>query len=59
MLRDDMIMKKAIVHILDSRMSMPVLSDCELDLGSDLCDFFKAHIEKFTESDEVKRCQFS
>lgn len=59
MLRDDMIMKKAIVHILDSRMGMPVLSDCELDLGSDLCDFFKAHIEKFTESDEVKRCQFS
>lgn len=59
MLKDDMIVKKAIVHILDSTMAMPVLSDCELDLGSDLCDFFKTHIERFTEGDEVKRCQFS
>ena len=29
------------------------------DLGSDLCDFLKAHIEKFTESDDIKNCQFS
>lgn len=58
MIKDDMLIKKAIVHILDSNVSMPVLSDAEIDLGSDLCDFFKAHIERFTESDEVKRCQF-
>lgn len=59
MLKDDMIMKTGIVHILDSSMGMPVLSDSEIDLGSNLCDFVKAHIEKFTESDETKRCQFS
>lgn len=57
--KDDMIMKMGIVHILDSSMGMPVLSDCTIDLGSDLCDFLKAHIEKFTENDDVKHCQFS
>lgn len=59
MLRDDMIMKLGIVHILDSLVGMPVLSDQPIDLGSNLCDFLKAHIEKVTESDDVKRCQFS
>ena len=59
MLKDDMIMKAGIIHILDSSMAMPVLSDYPIDLGSDLCDFLKAHIERFTESDDVKRCQFS
>lgn len=59
MVRDDMIMKLGIVHILDSAVGMPVLSDCPIDMGSNLCDFLKAHIEKFTESDDVKHCQFS
>ncbi|MDO4279292.1 MAG: nucleoid-associated protein [Lachnoclostridium edouardi] len=59
MLKDDMIMKAGIIHILDSSMAMPVLSDYPIDLGSDLCDFLKAHIEKFTESDDIKNCQFS
>ena len=39
MLKDDMIMKAGIIHILDSTMAMPVLSDYPIDLGSDLCDF--------------------
>lgn len=59
MIRDDIIMKLGIVHILDSAVGMPVLSDCPIDMGSNLCDFLKAHIEKFTESDDVKHCQFS
>lgn len=59
MVRDDIIMKMGIVHILDSAVGMPVLSDFLIDMGSNLCDFLKAHIEKFTESDDVKRCQFS
>lgn len=56
---DDMIMKTGIVHILDSMMGIPVLSDCTIDLGSDLSDFLKAHIEKISESDDVKHCRFS
>ena len=59
MKKDDMIMKMGIVHILDSVVGMPVLSDCPIDMGSNLCDFLKAHIEKFTESDDMKVCQFS
>lgn len=59
MRKEDMIMKLGIVHILDSMVGVPVLSDRPIDMGSNLCDFFKAHIEKFTESDDVKRCQFA
>lgn len=56
--RDDIIIKKAIVHILDSYMGIPVLSDKELSCGPDLYDFFKAHLEKVTNSDDIKQCRF-
>lgn len=56
---EDMIMKAGIVHILDSAVGVPVLSDNTIELGPDLSDFLKAHIEKITESDDVKHCQFS
>ena len=39
-------------------MGMPVLSDYEMEMGTDLSDFLKGHIEKFTESDEVKSVSF-
>lgn len=55
---DDIIMKIGIVHILDSSVGVPVLSDCPIDLSGDLSDFLKAHIEKLTESDDVKLCRF-
>lgn len=56
--RDDIIIKKAIVHILDSYMGMPVLSDRELECGPDLYEFFRAHLEKVTNSDDIKQCRF-
>ena len=59
MQKDDMIMKAGIIHILDSSMGMPVLSDHQMEMGSDLGDFLKGHIEKFTENDDVKECQFA
>ncbi len=59
MKKDDMVMKLGIVHILDSLVGMPVLSDRVLEMGSGLSEFLKGHIERFTESDDVKRCQFS
>ena len=40
--RDDIIIKKAIIHILDSSVGMPVLSDRELDCGPDLYDFLRS-----------------
>ena len=33
-----------IIHILDSMVGMPVLSDTEIDFGSDFADFLKEHI---------------
>ena len=33
MKKDDMIMKMGIVHIPDSVVGMPVLSDCPIDMG--------------------------
>ena len=55
---DEIVIEAAVIHILDGKVGMPVLSDQELELDSDLCEFFKGHIEKFTESDEVKHCRF-
>lgn len=57
--KDSIILKKAIIHILDSTVGMPVLSDKELDFGSNLSDFFKTHIEKITKSDDIKPCEFT
>lgn len=56
--RDDIIIKKVIIHILDSYMGMPVLSDRELECGPDLYEFFRAHLEKVTGSDDIKACRF-
>ncbi len=56
---EDMILKAAIVHILDSSVGIPVLSDQIMEVGPDFSDFLKAHIEKITESDDVKHCKFS
>lgn len=56
--RDDVIIKKAIVHILDAAIGVPALSDRELECGPDLYDFFRAHIEKVTQNDDLKNCSF-
>jgi len=59
MQKDDIIIRKAIVHILDTLVGVPVLSDRELDCGPDLYDFFRSHLEKVTGSDDIKRCRFT
>lgn len=56
--RDDIIIRNAIMHILDSSIGMPVLSDSLLDLGPDLNDFLRGHIYKVASSDELKSCVF-
>ena len=44
--KDEIRIEQAIVHILDSSLGMPVLSDVVLDCGSDFSDFLKGHIFK-------------
>ena len=58
MLKDDIRIKRVIVHILDSSVGMPVLSDSELEFGSDLAEFLREHIYKIVSGDDCKSCQF-
>ena len=56
--KDEIRIEQAIVHILDSSLGMPVLSDVALDCGSDFSDFLKGHILKVDSSDEIRSCTF-
>ena len=56
--KDEIIIRNAIVHILDSSVGMPVLSDTVLDLSPDLNDFIRNHIFKIASGDDLKRCVF-
>lgn len=47
-----------IVHILDSTVGMPVLSDTLLEYGSDFGDFVREHIGRIGGGDEAKECEF-
>lgn len=51
-------LRKVIVHILDSTVGMPVLSDTLLDYGSDFGDFLREHIYKIQSTDDKKTCEF-
>lgn len=47
-----------IVHILDSTIGMPVLSDSCLEYGSDFSDFVREHLGRAGSSDEARECEF-
>lgn len=56
--KEEIRIEQAIVHIMDSGLGMPVLSDTVLDCGSDFLDFLKSHIYKIDTSDDIKNCTF-
>ncbi len=58
MLKENIRIRKAIVHIMDSTIGMPVLSDTELEYGSEFADFIKEHIAKISSGDDAKECRF-
>lgn len=58
MQKEDIHLQQVIIHIMDSTMGMPVLSDQVLDHGSDFGDFLRAHIYRLLESDDMKKCSF-
>ena len=58
MQKEDIHLQQVIIHIMDSTMGMPVLSDQILDHGSDFGDFVRAHIYRILESDDMKKCSF-
>lgn len=56
--KEEIRIEQAVVHILDSALGMPVLSDGVLDCGSDFSDFLRTHIFRIDASDEVRSCTF-
>ena len=56
--KEDIRIKKVIVHIMDSTIGMPVLSDTELEYGSEIAEFLKEHIAKISSGDDAKECRF-
>lgn len=57
-IKEEIRIEKIIVHIMDATVGMPVLSDTELEYGSDFADFIKEHIFKIDSGDDAKECQF-
>ena len=56
--KEDIRIKRVIVHIMDSTIGMPVLSDTELEYGSEIAEFLKEHIAKISSGDDAKECRF-
>ncbi len=56
--KGDIKLRKVIVHILDSTVGMPVLSDTLLEYGLDFEDFLRGHIFKLMATDDKKTCEF-
>lgn len=58
MIKEDIRIQKCIVHILDTNVGMPVLSEKLTEQGSDLSDFLREHIYKIVSQDDCKQCEF-
>lgn len=54
---EEILMEKAILHILDASVGTPVLSEKLLPMDES-ADFFSKHIEKLLADSEVKECDF-
>ncbi len=57
--KDDIVIRKAILHILDTVHGDCILSEILLDPGPDLYEFIRNHIYKILISDDTKNCTFN
>ncbi len=55
---EEIVIKKIIVHILDSSMSIPVMSMDEMPTAININEFFISHIVKSMNDDGIKPCIF-
>ncbi|MBN2221422.1 MAG: nucleoid-associated protein [Vallitaleaceae bacterium] len=55
---EEISIKKIIVHILDTSMSIPVMSMDEMPTSIDINDFFAHHIARILDDDGMKSCVF-
>lgn len=52
-------LRKAILHILDTNIDIPVISQKELELDGDICDFLDKHLEKLLDDANLKTAEFT
>lgn len=57
--KDDIIIRKSILHILDIIHGECILSNTLLEPGPDLYEFIRNHIHKIISSDDTKNCTFN
>ncbi len=55
---EELSIKKIIVHILDTSMSIPVMSMDEMPTSVNMNEFFATHISKIMNDDSLKTCEF-
>ncbi|MBO4680146.1 MAG: nucleoid-associated protein [Lachnospiraceae bacterium] len=58
MVKEEIRIRKMILHILDSTTGEPVLSDDCLEAGAELQEFIREHIAKLFSGDDSKKCEF-
>ena len=58
MQKEDIRIRHVIVHILDSTVGLPVLSDQEIEFGSDFAEFLRDHIFRIVAGDDSRDCAF-
>jgi len=56
--KEEIRLRQVILHIMDSTLGQPGLSDEVLDMGAELQDFVKEHIAKIFSGDDSKKCEF-
>ncbi len=56
--KDDIIIRKSILHVLDTVHGDCILSNQLLNPGEELYDFMRSHIFKLVNSDDAKHCYF-
>lgn len=56
--RDEILITSAIVHILETSVGMPILSEYTLDRDQDINDLIRGYIFKIATSDDLKKCTF-
>ena len=56
--KEEINLRKAILHVMDSETGEAGLSDEELEYGSEFADFIKEHIANIFGGDDMKKCEF-
>lgn len=56
--KEEIYLRRVIVHIMDANAGMAVLSDKEMDYGADLAEFIKEHLSRVDFGDECRECEF-